>query len=110
LQCRHALRPLHATRGGGGRGAVSLFRSCRQCYGDTDRSGWRTHRLRRRAADAPRNKNNLQEDSMAELNDVFEIMGTTRSMRRLKPDPVPDELICKILEAGPAPPMAATRR
>ncbi|HXT81124.1 MAG TPA: nitroreductase family protein [Acetobacteraceae bacterium] len=37
---------------------------------------------------------------MAELNDVFEIMGTTRSMRRLKPDPVPDELICKILEAG----------
>ncbi|HEY8288916.1 MAG TPA: nitroreductase family protein [Acetobacteraceae bacterium] len=37
---------------------------------------------------------------MAELNDVFEIMGTTRSMRRLKADPVPDELIRKILEAG----------
>lgn len=37
---------------------------------------------------------------MAELNDVFEIMSTTRSMRRLKPDPVPDELIRKILEAG----------
>src|SRR5665213_3924168 len=33
-------------------------------------------------------------------NDVFEIMGTTRSMRRLKADPVPDELIRKILEAG----------
>jgi nitroreductase len=32
--------------------------------------------------------------------DVFEIMHTTRSMRRLKPDPVPDELIVKILEAG----------
>ena len=32
--------------------------------------------------------------------DVFEIMGTTRSMRRLKPDPVPDALIRKILEAG----------
>ncbi len=32
--------------------------------------------------------------------DVFEIMQTTRSMRRLKPDPVPDDLIRKILEAG----------
>lgn len=32
--------------------------------------------------------------------DVFDIMATTRSMRRLKPDPVPDELIRKILEAG----------
>ena len=32
--------------------------------------------------------------------DVFEIIHTTRSMRRLKPDPVPDELIVKILEAG----------
>jgi nitroreductase len=32
--------------------------------------------------------------------DVFEIIHTTRSMRRLKPDTVPDELIAKILEAG----------
>src|SRR3984885_8766949 len=32
--------------------------------------------------------------------DVFEIMQTTRSMRRLKPDPVPDALIKQILEAG----------
>lgn len=32
--------------------------------------------------------------------DVFDIMATTRSMRRLKPDPVPDALIRKILEAG----------
>jgi nitroreductase len=32
--------------------------------------------------------------------DLFEIIRTTRSMRRLKPDPVPDELIRKILEAG----------
>jgi len=31
---------------------------------------------------------------------VFEIIGTTRSMRRLKPDPVPDALIRKILEAA----------
>ena len=32
--------------------------------------------------------------------DLFEIIKTTRSMRRLKPDPVPNELIRKILEAG----------
>ncbi len=32
--------------------------------------------------------------------DLFEIMATTRSMRRLKPDPVPEEIIRKILEAG----------
>jgi len=31
---------------------------------------------------------------------VFDIMHTTRAMRRLKPDPVPDELIVKILDAG----------
>jgi nitroreductase len=37
---------------------------------------------------------------MADIQDVFEIMSTTRSMRRLKPDPVPDELIKKILHAG----------
>jgi nitroreductase len=32
--------------------------------------------------------------------DLFEIMRTTRSMRRLKPDPVPNALIHKILEAA----------
>src|SRR5262247_1465153 len=32
--------------------------------------------------------------------DLFEIIRTTRAMRRLKPDPVPDALIQKILEAG----------
>jgi nitroreductase len=32
--------------------------------------------------------------------DLFEIVHSTRAMRRLKPDPVPDELIRKILEAG----------
>jgi len=37
---------------------------------------------------------------MSDSTDVFEIMHTTRSMRRLKPDPVPDALIRKILEAG----------
>src|SRR5437667_9731235 len=39
---------------------------------------------------------------MPEGTDVFEIMHTTRAMRRLKPDPVPDELIRKILLAGQA--------
>jgi nitroreductase len=37
---------------------------------------------------------------MTDTTDLFEIMRTTRAMRRLKPDPVPDELIRKILEAG----------
>src|ERR1700740_1684820 len=39
---------------------------------------------------------------MAQGTDVFYIMHTTRAMRRLKPDPVPDELIRKILLAGQA--------
>ena len=34
--------------------------------------------------------------------DVFDVMQTMRAMRRLKPDPVPDELIFKILKAGQA--------
>jgi len=33
-------------------------------------------------------------------HDLFEIIRTTRSMRRLKPDPVPDDLIRQVLEAG----------
>jgi nitroreductase len=42
---------------------------------------------------------------MPEQNpDLFEIIATTRSMRRLKPDPVPDALIRKIVEAGVAAP------
>ena len=36
------------------------------------------------------------------MNDLFEIIHTTRAMRRLKPNPVPDELVRKILEAGVA--------
>jgi hypothetical protein len=35
-----------------------------------------------------------------ESPDLFEMIKTTRSMRRLKPDPVPNELIRKILDAG----------
>jgi nitroreductase len=34
--------------------------------------------------------------------DIFDVMHTMRAMRRLKPDPVPDELIFKILKAGQA--------
>ncbi len=36
--------------------------------------------------------------------DLLEIIRTTRSMRRLKPDPVPNELLRKILEAGTCAP------
>ena len=39
-----------------------------------------------------------------EASVLFEIMQTTRSMRRLKPDPVPAALIQKILEAGVSAP------
>jgi nitroreductase len=43
-----------------------------------------------------------KEDGMPEGTDVFEIIHSTRAMRRLKPDPVPDELIRNILLAGQA--------
>jgi nitroreductase len=38
------------------------------------------------------------------MPDVFETMETCRAMRRLKPDPVPDDLIAKILHAGTCAP------
>lgn len=38
------------------------------------------------------------------MPDVFEIIESCRAMRRLKPDPVPDELIAKILRAGSCAP------
>ncbi len=37
---------------------------------------------------------------MSDTLDVFHIMSTMRAMRRLKPDPVPPQLIKKILDAG----------
>ena len=37
---------------------------------------------------------------MTDDTSVFEIIRTTRAMRRLRPDPVPDKLIRQILEAG----------
>src|SRR6201986_299516 len=39
---------------------------------------------------------------MPEEPGVFEIIHSLRAMRRLKPDPVPDDLIRKILLAGQA--------
>jgi len=39
-------------------------------------------------------------EETASTTDLFDIIKTTRSMRRLKPDPVPNELIRKIFEAG----------
>jgi nitroreductase len=45
-----------------------------------------------------------KDDPMAGNTDLFEIMQTMRAMRRLKPDPVPDELIRKILQAGTCAP------
>jgi nitroreductase len=37
---------------------------------------------------------------MSDKNDIFEIIHSTRAMRRLRSDPVPDALIRQILEAG----------
>jgi nitroreductase len=42
--------------------------------------------------------------------DLFDIIHTTRAMRRLKPDPVPDELIYTILEAGLCAPSGGNRQ
>ncbi len=42
--------------------------------------------------------------------DVFEVINTTRAMRRLKPDPVPDELIWKVLEAAIRGPSGGNRQ
>ena len=41
---------------------------------------------------------------------LFDIINTTRAMRRLKPDPVPDDLIVRILEAGTRAPNSANNQ
>ena len=43
-------------------------------------------------------------DGVQGVDDLFEIIHTTRSMRRLKPDPVPPALLSRILEAGSCAP------
>src|SRR5690242_16268761 len=50
------------------------------------------------------NAPSLEGAMSEEVSVLFEIMQTTRSMRRLKPDPVPAALIRKILEAGTSAP------
>lgn len=42
--------------------------------------------------------------------DVFEAIYTTRAMRRLKPDPVPDDLIWKVLDAAIRAPSGGNRQ
>jgi nitroreductase len=42
----------------------------------------------------------MTEEATTGTADLFEMIRTTRSMRRLKTDPVPDELVRKILDAG----------
>ena len=37
---------------------------------------------------------------MPDSLNVFDVIATTRAMRRLKPDPIPDALVKQILEAG----------
>ncbi len=36
---------------------------------------------------------------MAEMG-IFDVMYSTRALRRFKPDPVPDDVIAKVVEAG----------
>jgi nitroreductase len=38
---------------------------------------------------------------------IFEVMSTMRAMRRLKPDPVPDEMLARLVEAATWAPSAA---
>ncbi len=42
--------------------------------------------------------------------DVFEAINTQRAMRRLKPDPVPDELVWKLLDAAVRAPSGGNRQ
>jgi nitroreductase len=42
--------------------------------------------------------------------DLFEAIYTTRAMRRLKPDPVPREIIMRIIEAATMAPSNSNRQ
>src|SRR5437879_923957 len=62
------------------------------------RLGWRS--IARRVSRERHMTQHATPDRAPNTADLFNIMRTTRSMRRLKPDPVPNELIRKILKAG----------
>jgi len=47
---------------------------------------------------------------MAQEIGLFEAMGTMRAMRRLKPDPVPEELIWRLIEAATTAPSGGNRQ
>jgi nitroreductase len=47
---------------------------------------------------------------MTDGHAVLEVMRTTRAMRRLKPDPVPDELVREIIEAAVCAPNAGNHQ
>lgn len=47
---------------------------------------------------------------MAEEMDVFEVMYNCRAMRRLKEDPVPEELLVKLIDAGNQAPSGSNRQ
>ncbi|MFT4614506.1 MAG: nitroreductase [Bacteroidia bacterium] len=49
-------------------------------------------------------------ETLGEELTLFEALRTTRAIRRLKPDPVPDELIRKICEAGTFAPSGGNRQ
>lgn len=49
-------------------------------------------------------------DPAAVESDFFEVIGTQRAMRRLKPDPVPDELIKKLIWAATRAPSGGNRQ
>ena len=40
--------------------------------------------------------------------DTFEALYTTRAMRRVKPDPIPEEVVQRMLDAGIRAPSRAT--
>ena len=47
---------------------------------------------------------------MAEEIGLFEAMATTRAMRRFKPDPVPEPLLWRVIEAGTKAPNGGNRQ
>lgn len=53
---------------------------------------------------SPPKRGRMEMINLTDDPKLFDIMFTTRAMRRLKPDPVPPELIEKILRAGQAAP------